>query len=105
MPPLRIAYLLLAIWGALHPTALQLGYLRDTGLGLGGLVQGWLANGASAGLTMDLIIASSALTLWVVAETRVRRNWAALWALPVTFLVGPGCGLPLYLFLRSAPIR
>ena len=105
MPPLRVAYLLLAIWGAVHPTAVQLGYLHDTGLGLGGLVQGWLANGASRGLTLDLMITALTLTLWIAAETRVRRNWGALLAIPATVLAGPGCGLPLYLFLRSAPIR
>jgi hypothetical protein len=50
------------------------------------------------------MVAASALVIWIVAETRVRRNWSALWAIPATGLIGPGCGLPLYLFLRTRKV-
>jgi len=45
------------------------------------------------------------LTVWIIAEVSVRRNWRALIAIPATFCIGVSCGLPLYLFLRSAPVR
>ena len=45
------------------------------------------------------------LTVWVIAEVAVRRNWLALIAIPATFGIGVSCGLPLYLFLRSAPVK
>ena len=79
-------------------------FLRETGSGLGGLVAAWGANESTVGLSWDLSIAALAFAVWAVAETRVRRNWSALWAIPVAFGVGLGCGLPLYLLLRTRPV-
>ena len=55
-------------------------------------------------LSGDVSIAAIALTLWIIAEVAVRRNWEALLAIPATYLVGVSFGLPLYLFLRSRPV-
>ena len=99
--PLRMTYLALALWGAVHPMAYLGPWLWQNGLSISGLLAAWRANAATTGLTWDLIIAATALTVWIIAETRVRRNWSALWAIPATFLVGVGFGLPLYLFLRT----
>ena len=52
----------------------------------------------------DATIAGVALTIWILSEVRVRRNWEALAAIPATILIGVGCGLPLYLFLRTRPL-
>ena len=104
MSRLRLAYLALAIWGAIHPMAWFVAWFRAEGVSLSRLVEGWTVNAAATGLTWDLTIAATALTIWVIAETRVRRNWGALWALPATFLIGLSCGLPLYLFLRTRPV-
>lgn len=82
MSPLRLTYLGLAIlgglmglWGGLHPP---------------------LAGAPLVGL--------AALAIWAFSETAVRRNWWALTALPVAAVLGLGCGLPLYLFLRLAKV-
>lgn len=103
MSPLRMIYLALAAWGAVHPTLYLWQWIGDNGLSLAGLLAAWRVNAATTGLSWELIIAATALTVWVIAETRVRRNWTALWAIPATFLVGLGFGLPLYLFLRTRP--
>ena len=105
MSPLRLLWLALAVWGALHPTARSLAWLRDNGGGIGGLIRAWQANAATSGLVWDLAIAALALICWILAETYVRKNWEALLAIPATLLLGPGCGLPFYLFLRARPIR
>jgi hypothetical protein len=104
MSPLRLAYLGLAVWGAIHPMYWFLTHMRETGTGFGGLIDAWYVNASTTGLTWDLTIAAIALTVWIVAETRVRRNWIALVAIPATFGIGLSCGLPLYLFLRAKPI-
>ena len=101
MSPLRMIYLALAIWGAVHPMYYFVTYMRETGLGLGGLVDAWYANASTTGLTWDLTIAAIALTIWAIAETWVRKNWSALFAIPATWGIGVSCGLPLYLFLRT----
>ena len=101
MSGLRMIYLALAIWGAVHPMYWFITYMRETGTGLLGLSQAWYVNASTTGLTWDLTIAAIALTIWAVAETWVRKNWSALWAIPATWGIGVSCGLPLYLFLRT----
>lgn len=101
MSRLRMLYLALALWGALHPMSLMLGWMTSEGQGLPGLLSAWTANGAVAGLTWDLVISAIALTVWILAEVYVRRNYSSLLAIPATFLIGVSCGLPLYLFLRT----
>ena len=97
-------YLALAIWGAVHPMYYFVSYMRAEGTGLGGLIQAWHVNLSTSGLVWDLTIAAITLTVWILAETFVRKNWIALIAIPATFCIGVSCGLPLYLFLRSRPI-
>ena len=105
MSPLRLIYLGLAIWGAIHPMYYFIGYMRETGTGLSGLIDAWYVNASTTGLTWDLTIAAIALTIWILAKTFTRKNWEALIAIPATFCIGVSCGLPLYLFLRSRPVR
>lgn len=104
MSPLRLAYLALAIWGAVHPMSYFIAWFSENGLSLSGMVEAWHANAATSGLTWDLTIAAITLTLWILAEVAVRRNWTALVAIPATFCIGVSCGLPLYLFLRTRAV-
>ena len=102
--PLRMVYLGLAVWGAVHPMLWFLRYMRETGTGLSGLIDAWYVNASTTGLTWDLTIAAIALTVWILTEVYARRNWVALLAIPATFCIGVSCGLPLYLFLRTRPL-
>lgn len=104
MSPMRALYLALAIWGAVHPMYYFIGYMNAEGTGLSGLIDAWYVNASTHGLVWDLTIAAIALTLWILSEVAVRRNWLALIAIPATFCIGVSCGLPLYLYLRSKPI-
>lgn len=105
MSPLRLIYLALAIWGAIHPMYYFVMWFRESGFDLVAMVDAWHGNAAASGLVWDLTIAAVTLTVWIIAEVAVRRNWIALLAIPATFCIGVSCGLPLYLFLRSAPVR
>lgn len=98
---MRLVFLALAVWGAIHPMYWFLRHMRETGTGLGGLIDAWYVNASTTGLTWDLTIAAVALTVWVLWETVQRRTWAHLVAIPATFCIGVSYGLPLYLFLRS----
>ena len=101
MSALRMVYLALAVWGAIHPMYYFATYMRDTGTGLSGLIDAWYVNASTTGLTWDLTIAAIALTVWIIAETVVRKSWLALLGIPATWCIGVSCGLPLYLFLRA----
>ena len=105
MSGLRLIYLGLAIWGAIHPMYYFLGYMSETGTGLSGLIDAWYVNASTHGLVWDLTIAATTLTIWIIAETAVRKNWLALIAIPATFGIGVSCGLPLYLFLRTRGVE
>ena len=69
------------------------------------MVDAWHVNAATSGLVWDLTVAAVTLTVFIIAEVSVRRNWIGLLAIPATFCIGVSCGLPLYLFLRSRPVR
>ena len=105
MSILRVIYLVLAVWGAVHPMYYFITWFRANAFDIMAMVDAWHANAASSGLVWDLTIAAVTLTVWIIAEVAVRRNWAALIAIPATFGIGVSCGLPLYLFLRSAPVK
>ena len=108
MSGLRRIYLGLAIVGAIWPLLPILIWFAENGWSLARFQDDWQAYSDSfyfvSGLSGDLIIAEVTLGIWATAETLVRKNWSALWAIPVTFLVGISCGLPLYLFLRTRPV-
>lgn len=105
MSPVRVIYLGLAIWGAIHPMYYFVSWFQANTWDLMAMVDAWHVNAATSGLVWDLTIAAIALTVWIISEVSVRRNWLALIAIPATFCIGVSCGLPLYLFLRSRPIR
>lgn len=102
---IRTVYLLLAIWGAIHPMYYFLQWFAAEGFDLGRMVDAWHANAASSGLVWDLTIAAIALTVFIVSETVARKNWIGLIAIPATFGIGVSCGLPLYLYLRAKPAQ
>lgn len=102
MTPLRITYLALTVIGTVLPMSYFVAWFRDNNWDLGLMVStAWHANAATSGLVYDLTIAAVALTIWIIAEARIRRDWLSLIAIPATYCIGVSCGLPLYLFLRS----
>jgi len=105
MSPLRMLYLALAVWGTIHPMYYFITWFNAEGWSLSAMVDAWHANAAASGLVWDLTIAAVTLTIWIIAEVAVRRNFLSLIAISATFCIGVSCGLPLYLFLRTAPIR
>lgn len=105
MSPLRLIFLALAIWGAIHPMYHFVTFFSQNNWSLAALIDSWYVNPGSTGLVWDLIIAAIALTVWILAEVWTRKNWIGLLAIPAIYCIGVSCGLPLYLFLRTAPVR
>ncbi len=100
---IRLLFLSLAIWGAIHPMVFFLRWFGENGFDIIGMLAAWHVNDATSGLVWDLTIAAIALTFWVVKECIARRAWIGLLAIPATFCIGVSCGLPLYLALRPGP--
>jgi FtsH-binding integral membrane protein len=104
MSILRMIYLALAVVGAIVPMYFFISWFMEFGWSLSAMAKAWNVNDATSGLVWDLTIAAIALTVFVIAESWVRRDWLGLVAIPATFCIGVSCGLPLYLFLRSRPL-
>ena len=100
---LRLLWLALAIWGAVHPMYYFVTYLGENDWSFAALIDAWYVNASTHGLVWDLTIAAITLTVWIIIETVQRRNWLGLLAIPATYCIGVSCGLPLYLWLRSRP--
>lgn len=105
MSALRAAYLILALLGATLPMRHFLALLASLDWSVGAMIDAWFAVPAATGLAWDLTIAAGALVLWILVECRARDDKLSLLAVPVTFCIGVGCALPLYLFLRSRPME
>lgn len=105
MSVLRLIYLCLAVVGTVVPMLHYLPWARQYGFDPGLLVATWKANPASTALYYDILISAIVLNVWIVAETYVRKDYWVLICLPLTYLVGVSCGLPLFLFLRSRSVR
>ena len=97
---MRLIYLVLAVWGTIHPMVYFLQWFNENGWSLLDMVDAWHANAAASGLVWDLTIAAIALTVFVSVESARLRNWKGFIAIPATFCIGVSCGLPLYLALR-----
>ncbi|MEM7057230.1 MAG: DUF2834 domain-containing protein [Pseudomonadota bacterium] len=104
MAPIRIVYLILAIAGTILPWIQFAGWFSENGWDMAAMVDAWTVNQAANGLVYDLTVSWVALLIWVGYESFTRGPW---WHLPVIIVastgIGVSCGLPLYLFLRSAP--
>ncbi len=98
---MRNLFLILAIWGAVHPMYYFVTWFQAEGWDIMAMVDAWHVNAATSGLVWDLTIAAVTLTVWIVAEAFGTKNWLSLVAIPATFCIGVSCGLPLYLYLRD----
>ncbi len=100
MTLIRYVFLVLALWGAIHPMYYFIGWFNANGYDLMAMVDAWHVNAATSGLVWDLTIAAVALTLWTIHDAIRHRYWRLLLVIPATFCIGVSCGLPLFAYLR-----
>ena len=105
MSVLRGIFLAFAIWGFVYPFLHQGGWFSPDGASPLVFLYAWMDNPSIARPSWDILISVIVLTVWALAETYVRKNWIALIAIAATWTIGLACGLPLYLFLRTAAPR
>lgn len=102
MSILRLIYLGLAVIGAIVPMRYFIQWFNENGYSLSKMVDAWHANAATSGLVWDLTIAAIALTIWIIVEVSVRKDyWVGVVSILATYCIGVSCGLPLYLYLRT----
>lgn len=103
---LRGIYLGLAIIGAVKPMLYYVPWFRENGLDFAAMMNAAYANAITTGLAWEVLIAAVALIVWILVEVYVRKDyWVAAICIAVISVVGLACGLPLYLYLRTRPLK
>ena len=98
---LKHVYLLLCVLGALWPYQQFIEFVLDNGLDFRLFHDELFGSHASAFFTLDVVVSS--IVLWVFVFTEGRRlRMRHLWApIAANLLVGVSLGLPLFLYMRE----
>lgn len=100
---IRWLYLALAICGAILPWMANLAFIQDYGsaFDLGLFLRLASANPAAQSLSRDLAIASTAVIVWMVIESRRLGMRGLPWVLLSCVTIAFAFGAPLFLYLRE----
>lgn len=101
--PLQVAYLILALLGAIWPWLANLEFIQAHGASfdLGLFVQLANANPAARSLSRDLAIGATAVVVWMVSESRRLKMRGLPLVLLSCVTLAFACGAPLFLYLRE----
>ena len=101
----RWAYLLFCLLGTLLPCSQFVPWLLAHGFDLPLFFRDLFANGVGGFFGMDVFVSTAVLWTFVALDGRrlgVRHLWAPMVA---SMVVGVSLGLPLFLYLRQAPVE
>lgn len=100
---IRWLYLALAICGAILPWMSNLAFIQTYGsaFDLGLFLRLASANPAAQSLSRDLAVASTAMIVWMVIESRRLGIRGLPWVLLSCVTIAFACGAPLFLYLRE----
>lgn len=103
IPLLAWIYLLLAVAGAVLPwlSNLEFARLHGPGFDVGLFVSLANANPAAQSLSRDLAIGATAVTIWMVSESRRLSMRGIVWVLLSCVTIAFAFGAPLFLHLRE----
>tara|TARA_Y100001968_G_C19307964_1_gene692601 strand:+ start:235 stop:600 length:366 start_codon:yes stop_codon:yes gene_type:complete len=100
---LQWTYLILALLGAILPTLANIHFVIEYGPGfdLVRFIELANVNSASQSLSRDLFVASTAIFIWIISESK-RLKMKNLWIVIVgTFTIAFAFSAPLFLYLRE----
>ncbi len=105
--PLAWIYLALAVAGGVLPWLANLDFIRGTGqpFDLALFVQMANANPAAQSLSRDLAVGATAVTVWMVVESRRLGMRGLVWVLLSCVTIAFAFGAPLFLYLRERRLR
>lgn len=100
-------YLLLAVAGAVFPWLANLEFIRSAGSSfhLGLFIRQANANAAARSLSSDLAIGATAVTVWMVRESRRLGMRGLVWVLLSCVMIAFAFGAPLFLHLRERRLQ
>jgi hypothetical protein len=100
-------YLALAVAGGVLPWLANLDFIRASGqpFDLGLFVRMANANPAAQSLSRDLAVGASAVTLWMVVESRRLGMRGLVWVLLSCVTIAFAFGAPFFLYLRDRRLQ
>ena len=100
-------YLALAVAGAVLPWLANLAFIQGSGqpFDLGLFVQMANANPAAQSLSRDLAVGATAVTVWMVVESRRLQMRGLVWVLLSCVTIAFAFGAPLFLYLRERRLQ
>ena len=103
LPVMAWIYLALSIAGAVLPWLANWDFIQNYGssFDLGLFISLANANPASQSLARDLAVGATAVTIWMVSESRRLNMRGLAWVLLSCILIAFACGAPLFLHLRE----
>ena len=103
LPAMAWVYLALSIAGALLTWLATWDFIKTYGSGfdLGLFLSLANVNPASQFVARDLAVGATAVTIWMVLESRRLKMRGLAWVLLCCLLIAFGCGAPLFLHLRE----
>jgi hypothetical protein len=101
--PLSWLYLALAVAGAILPWLANLAFIQQYGqaFDVGMFIGLANANPASQSLSRDLAIGATAVTIWMVSESKRLQMKGMIWVLLSCVTIAFAFGAPLFLYLRE----
>lgn len=104
---LEALYLALAIAGGVLPWLANAEFIQTYGgaFDLGLFVQLANANAAAQSLSRDLMVGATAVTIWIVSESRRLQMRGLVWVLLSCLTIAFAFGAPLFLYLRERRLR
>lgn len=106
-PSLQVLYLVLSVLGGVLPWLANLEFIQTHGssFDLGLFINLANANPAAQSLSRDLLISSSAFSIWIIVEARRLKMRGLLACLGLCFGVAFACGAPFFLYLRERRLQ
>lgn len=98
---MKTVYLCLAIAGTLLPYGAFAPGLIEHGMDVVTLVELASVNAISIGAWLDVIVVACALVIFIIVDGAKHNVSYRYLSVLSTFVVGPSCGLPLYLYLKE----
>jgi len=96
----KTLYLILAVLGVAIPCLFFADFIQANGLDMTAFLEAAFANGATGGLTSDLLISSFAFWVVIIEMWRSDKGPAPWAFIILNLLIGLSFALPLYLFMR-----
>jgi hypothetical protein len=95
-------YLILTILGAVLPSIFFFQYFSSEGMNLGGFVSALIANGATRGFTVDLLVSSFVFWIFMINRRNKGKGPNPLLFVVLNLAIGLSCAFPAYLYANES---